>query len=216
MSSAVLIIGPSGSGKSTAIRTLDPETTYMLNVLGKPLPFKGYKKHYNVDKKNYYQTDDWTRILKCIHAVNTEKPGIKTLVIDDLQYILAGEFMRRVSERGYDKYSELANHFWQIINAVTNTREDLICILLSHNDVDHTGRSKLKTIGKLLDEKVTVEGMFTTILHSMVTDEGYRFLTQHDGIHTAKSPLDMFDRQYIPNDLKIVRDTVEQYFNEED
>ena len=214
MSNAILIIGPSGSGKSTAIRTLDPESTYILNVLGKPLPFKGYKKLYSNERKNYYQTDDWTRILKCINAVNTEKPEIKTLVIDDLQYVLAGEFMRRVSERGYDKYSELANHFWQIINAVITTREDLICVLLAHNDVDHTGKSKLKTIGKLLDEKVTIEGMFTTILHSMVSDEGYRFLTQHDGTHVSKSPDGMFSEKLIPNDLKFVRDTVEKYFNE--
>lgn len=193
----------------------------MLNVLGKPLPFKGYKKKYKPIKSwedkegNFYCSDDWTRILKCIKTVNDERKDIVTLVIDDLQYVLAGEFMRRVSEKGYDKYSELANHFWQIINAVTSTREDLVCILLAHNDVDATGKSKLKTIGKLLDEKVTIEGMFTTILHSMIIDDNYRFLTQHDGMHTAKSPDGMFSEKLIPNDLKLVRDTVEQYFNEE-
>lgn len=214
MSNSVLIIGASGSGKSTSIRTLDPESTYVLNVLGKPLPFRGYKKQYSVDKKNYYQTDDWTKIIKCIRGVNDERPDIKTLVIDDAQYILAGEFMRRVSERGYDKYSELANHFWQIINTVSSTRDDLVCILLAHNEIDQNGKSKLKTIGRLLDEKVTVEGMFTILLHSMVMDDGYKFLTQHDGIHISKSPIGMFEEKYIPNDLKFVRDTIENYYND--
>ena len=116
MSNSVLIIGPSGSGKSTSIRTLDPETTYVLNVIGKPLPFRGYKKHYNHDNKNYYETDDWTKVVACIKAVNEEKPHIKTLVIDDLQHVLSNEFMRRISERGFEKFNDFAYHFWKIIN----------------------------------------------------------------------------------------------------
>lgn len=222
MSNSVLIIGASGSGKSTSIRTLDESSTFIINVLGKPLPFRGYKNKYKAMSSwddaegNYYASDDWTRIIKCIQVVDKNRPDIKVLVIDDLQYVLAGEFMRRVSEKGYDKYSELGNHFWQIINAVTTTRDDLVCVLLSHSETDQMGRSKLKTIGKLLDEKVTIEGMFTTILHSMVMDDGYKFLTQSDGTHIAKSPMGMFEDKYIDNDLKFVCESIQQYFNEEE
>lgn len=211
MSNSVLIIGPSGSGKSTSIRTLDSDSTYVLNVLGKPLPFRGYKKQYNVDKKNYYQTDDWTKIIKCIRGVNEERPDIKTLVIDDLQYLMANEFMRRASEHGYSKFTELAQHIWCVINELTNTRDDLFTFTLSHNELDANGKYKCKTIGKLLDEKITIEGMFTCVFHSMVVDDKFKFLTQNDGIHIAKTPMGMFDSKLIDNDLNEVIKKMKEY-----
>lgn len=219
MSNTILVIGPSGSGKSTSLRNLDPKSTFVLSVLDKPLPFKGYKQHYKPIKGwddktgNYLATDDWQRVIKCIQMVNIGRPEITTLVIDDLQYILANEFMRRSSERGFDKYSELANHYWMIINAAMASRGDLLSIFLSHNEIDNTGKSKVKTIGKLLDEKITIEGMFTTVLHSMVLENEFKFLTQHDGLHTAKSPIGLFDSQFIDNDLLYVKQQVESYFN---
>src|ERR1043166_1747062 len=112
MSNTVLIIGQSGSGKSTSLRNLNPKTTFIINVLDKPLPFKAFRKNYQALTKqnkdgNYYSTDDWAQVVKCIEMVNKEKPEVTTLVIDDWQYILAHEFMRRVSEKGFDKFSEL-------------------------------------------------------------------------------------------------------------
>ncbi len=221
MSNTVLIIGQSGSGKSTSIRNLDPKSTFIISVLDKPLPFKGYKKHYKPikgwdDKEgNYFATDDWNRMIKCIQMINHRRAEITTLVIDDMQYILANEFMRRSGERGYDKYSEMATHYWCIINEAMGCRGNLLTFFLSHNEIDNNGQSKVKTIGKLLDEKITIEGLFSTVLHTKVNDGEYFFLTQSDGICNAKSPLGMFAELLTPNDLLVVKNTVEQYFNEE-
>jgi hypothetical protein len=222
MSNTLLLIGASGSGKSTATRTLDPKSTFIISVLDKPLPFKGYKKHYKRitgwdDKENnYLATDDWQRIIKCITMVNKLRPEITTLVIDDLQYVLANEYMRRANENGFNKYSELANHYWQIITLAGNCRADLLTVFISHNEIDQTGKSKVKTIGKLLDEKITIEGLFTTVLHSVVNDGQFQFMTQSDGFLTAKSPIDMFDSQLIDNDLLYVKKQMEFYFNDDE
>ena len=119
MSNTVLVIGQSGSGKSTSLRNLDPKTTFVINVLDKPLPFRGFKKNYKPITKenkdgNYFAANDWSHVIRCINMVNAERPEITTLIIDDWQYILAYEFMRRVSEKGFDKFSELANHGWNL------------------------------------------------------------------------------------------------------
>lgn len=216
MSNTVLVIGQSGSGKSTSLRHLDPKTTFIINVLDKPLPFRGFKKNYNSAARNYYTTNDWAKVVNCIERVNKERDDITTLVIDDWQYILAYEFMRRVSEKGFDKFSELANHGWSTINACLGTRPTLTNFILSHSDVDSTGRSKCKTIGKMLDEKITIEGLFTTVLHSRVVDGAYMFQTQYDGEFLAKSPMGMFEEHLIPNDLLTVKSAVENYFDDEE
>lgn len=219
MSNTVLVIGQSGSGKSTSLRNLDPKTTFIINVLDKPLPFRGFKKNYkpvNKDGGNYYTTSNWANVIKCIDMVNTTRPDITTLVIDDWQYILAYEFMNRVSEKGFDKFSELANHGWSTIDNCMRTRSNLTCFILAHSDVDATGRSKCKTIGKMLDEKITIEGLFTTVLHSRVVDGNYMFQTQYDGEFLAKSPMGMFEEFLIPNDLATVKDAIESYFNDEE
>jgi RNase adaptor protein for sRNA GlmZ degradation len=141
MSNTVLVIGQSGSGKSTSLRNLDPKTTFIINVLDKPLPFKAFRKNYSTVTKenkngNYYSTNDWSHVVKCIEMVSKDRLDITTLVIDDWQYILAYEFMRRVSEKGFDKFSELANHGWSTINSCLSTRSTLTNFILSHSDVD--------------------------------------------------------------------------------
>lgn len=220
MSNTVLIIGQSGTGKSTSICNLDPKSTFIINVLDKSLPFRGFRKNYVPissweDKTgNYLATDQWDKIIRCIQMVDKVRPDIKTLVLDDWQYILAQEFMRRVSERGFDKYSELGMHGWSTINALTTTRTSLTGIILAHSEVDNTGKSKVKTIGKMLDEKITIEGMFTTVLHSRIIDGRYCFQTQHDGDHVAKSPIGMFEEGFIDNDLLYVKNKIESYYNE--
>lgn len=215
MSNTTLILGPSGSGKSTSLRNLDPDSTFIIGVLEKPLPFRGYKKKFNAEKKNYHSSDDYRIILSYIKAINERRPEVKVLVIDDFQYLLAHEFMNRVSEKGYDKYSELAFHAWSVIKALTETRDDLHCFVLTHSDSDQHGHMKIKTIGRLLDDKITLEGMFTCCLHSMVIDGKYQFLTNSDGIHLSKSPLGLFDSQFIDNDLQYVTEKMQAYFNEE-
>lgn len=217
MSNTVLVIGQSGSGKSTALRNLDPKTTFIINVLDKPLPFRAFKKSYNFGEKNYYTTHDWAKVVNCIERVNKERPDITTLVIDDWQYILSYEFIKRASERGFDKFSDMANHGWSTMNAcTTGTRPSLTIFILAHSDIDVSGRSKLKTIGKMLDEKITLEGLFTTVLHSRIVDGEYLFQTQDDGDFLAKSPMGMFEEFLIPNDLLVVKEAVENYFNDEE
>jgi AAA domain len=219
MSNTILVIGRSGSGKSSSLRNLDSESTFIISVLDKPLPFKGYKKHYiplkswEDEEGNYFATDDWQKINKCIQTIDKNRPEITTLVIDDIQYVLANEFMKRSAERGYDKYSEMGMHYWSIINTAMSCRSNLLTFFLSHNEIDSNGQSKVKTIGKMLDEKITIEGLFTTVLHTQVDDGKYQFLTQSDGMHNAKSPLGMFENQLIENDLAIVIDKVNEYFN---
>lgn len=215
MSNATLVIGQSGTGKSTSLRNLDSKSIFILNVLDKPLPFRGYKSRYNSELKNYYATDDWVKLCEYIRAINERRPEIKTLIIDDFQYLLANEFMKRAMERGFDKFTDIAQHAWMVIKTLTSTRPDLYCFVLSHSDSDATGKVKCKTIGKMLDDKITLEGMFTVVLHSMIVDEQYKFLTQNDGVHLAKSPLEMFDDKLIDNDLQVVREKMIEYFDED-
>lgn len=220
MSNTTLIIGPSGTGKTTSIRNLDPTSTFIISVMNKPLPIKGYKKLYKPisgwdDKKgNYYASDDYNRVIRCIKMIDEERPEIENLILDDWQYLLGNEFMRRAAERGFDRFTDIAQHAWLTVNALINTRPDLFCFVLSHSDIDNNGRSKCKTIGKMLDEKITIEGMFTVVLHSMIVDGEYKFLTQNDGFHLAKSPMKMFDDLYIENDLEIIKNKMKLYFEE--
>ena len=222
MSNTVLVIGQSGSGKSTSLRNLDPSSTFIINVLDKPLPFRGFKKSYiPVTKENksgnYFTTHDLATVVRCIDMVNKEREDITTLIIDDWQYILSYEFIKRATEKGFEKFSELAHHGWATMNTcTTGTRASLTTFILAHSDMDQTGRSKLKTIGKMLDEKITLEGLFTTVLHSRIVDGEYMFQTQDDGDFLAKSPIDMFEEFLIPNDLLAVKIAVESYYNDEE
>jgi hypothetical protein len=226
MSNTVLVIGQSGSGKSTSLRNLDPKTTFIINVLDKPLPFKGFKKNYTDftkqnPKGNYYATDNWANLVTCINTINKERLDITTLIIDDWQYILANELMRRTANSSeeknqYQKFTDIALHGWSTINACLGTRPTLMTFIMAHSDTDVTGRSKCKTIGKMLDEKITIEGMFTTVLHSRFVNNEYVFQTQYDGEFLAKSPIGMFKEHLVPNDLVSVKDAVENYFNDEE
>lgn len=215
MSICTLIIGESGSGKSTSIRNLIPEETFIINILDKPLPFRGYKKNYiplssDGKKGNYYATDDFGSLIRCIRLINTRKE-IKNIIIDDYQYVLCNEFMRRATERGYEKFTEIAQHAWHIIKELIACRDDLYCFVLSHSDTDQNGKVKCKTVGKLLDEKINLEGMFTLVLHTQIVDGQYKFLTQHDGTHLAKSPYGMISEKLIDNDLSLVKSNIINY-----
>ncbi|HWW39655.1 ATP-binding protein [Pedobacter sp.] len=213
MSNTVLVIGESGSGKSTSIRNLDPKSTFIISILDKPLPFKGYKKSYNEENKNFYCSDDYNAIIAYIRAINERRPDITTLIIDDAHFLMANEFMNRACEKGFDRFSEIAQHMWQVMCAITSSRDDLTCFVLSHSEIDNTGISKPKTVGKLLDDKITLQAMVTVCLHTKVRDGQYQFLTQNDGSHVCKAPMDMFEGLLIPNDLLLVKNAVENYYN---
>lgn len=197
----ILILGHSGSGKSTSLRNFRSGEITHINVMGKPLPFKGrFRETVNSDRYD-------------IIGGALKKMKTKIAVIDDAQYLMANEFMRRSTERGYDKFTEIANNFWSLVNDVIyNLPFDVTVYFLMHIDRDDAGNEKVKTIGKLLDEKITVEGMFTVVLKSVVKDGEYSFTTQSNGHDTIKSPLGMFPTYQIDNDLKYVDTVIREFW----
>ncbi len=220
MSKAVLILGQSGSGKSTSIRTLPPKETFVLNVIGKSLPFKGSSKNYTKLSSdglegNYYSSDNALTIIKLINIINTKRPDIKYLVIDDCGYIIMNSFMRKSLENGYSKYTAIGKEFSDLINIVNDLREDLFCFVMMHVDTDQDGKTKPKTVGKMIDQYVCIEGKFSYCLHTHVSDGNYKFITNYDNFHMAKSPMGCFEDKLIDNDLMYVADKINSYLNED-
>lgn len=196
----VLILGESGTGKSASLRNFAPEDVGIINVAGKPLPFR--------NKLRCLDTDDYATIARALLGMKTP-----SAVIDDAQYLLANEYMRRANETGYQKYSDMANHYWSLIQLVIRELpSDRIVYFMSHIERDQNGNEKVKTIGKLLDEKITVEGMFSIVLKTHVQDGVYTFCTQNSGQDTVKTPIGMFTDREIENDLKKVDDTIRDYY----
>jgi hypothetical protein len=228
MAQSILIVGDSGSGKSTGIKDLNPEETYVFNTANKPLPFKGWKSKYSSANKNLASLSDmldkngervdFAKVRKFLDAINN-KESIKTLIIDDFQYIFAYEYFARANEKGYDKFTQLAKAMADIATYPIKMRDDLMVIFLTHSeefyDSDGNKRIKAKTIGKMIDNVLTLEGLFSIVLFSKVskTKDGieYIFETKNSGDNTCKSPMDMFESETIPNDLAAVREAVIQY-----
>jgi hypothetical protein len=209
----ILVLGESGTGKSTSLRNLDHKETAIINIIDKPLPFRGYRGMYNKENKNYCATDDFNAILKMIDKIDKERTDIKNIVIDDFQFIMCNEFMRRAKEKGYDKYSEMAQHVWLILVKLKDCRDDLNCIVINHSELDVKGKAKVKTIGNMVDKHIGIESMFTCVLHAMKLDKRYVFLTQEDPGHVAKSPIGMFDSDCVDNDLNVIIKEINKYNN---
>lgn len=196
----VLILGESGSGKSASLRNFKPDQVGIFNVGGKPLPFRSKLLSVN--------TDSYKTIMGGLAAMRTP-----SAVIDDAQYLMANEFMRRCKEIGYQKFTDMATSYWQLVQTVVkDLPPDRIVYFLSHIERDANGNEKCKTIGKMLDEKITVEGMFTVVLKTHVQDGRYTFVTQTNGQDTVKSPMGMFDALEIDNDLAMVDKTIREYY----
>jgi hypothetical protein len=224
MADSVLVIGRAGSGKSTAIETLDPKTTFIVNVANKALPFQGWKRLYkpfnSKDKTgNMAKTPEAKHILQVMDIVDREMPEIKCLIIDDWQYMSAFDYMNRVDEVGYQKFNIFAKNMYLLGTKPKDMRDDLIVFFLTHEEEssEESGeiRIKAKTVGKLVDQLITLEGLFTVVLHATTkkTKEGvvYYFETQTDSRTTAKSPRGMFKDLTIPNDLEFVRKSIVSY-----
>lgn len=195
----VLILGESGSGKSTSLRNFDPTEIGVFNVASKPLPFR---KRLPVVNNATYGT-----IIKTLSA-----PKLKTYVIDDSQYLLAFAAFDRAKEVGYQKFTDFALDFRALIDfVIKQTPPDVIVYFLHHTEHTDDGRTKAKTIGKMLDNQLTVEGLFSIVLLCKTDGTRHYFETQSDGTTTAKSPLEMFDRE-IDNDLKMVDTTIREYW----
>lgn len=197
-----LILGESGTGKSASMRNFKKGELAIINVAGKPLPFKSDLQSIATD-----------RYPEIVNALTKMKA--MSAVIDDAQYLLANEFMRRSGEVGYQKFTDIAKNYWSLIaeTVCKQMPENKIVYFMSHIDRDQNGYEKVKTIGKLLDDKITIEGLFTIVLKTHVEDGKYTFMTQNSGFDTVKSPIGMFEGTEIDNDLKAVDNAIREYYN---
>lgn len=199
----VYILGRSGTGKSYSMRNFPKDKLAVVNIQGKPLPFRDSAEIKTIN------TDDSTMIES---EIKKFAKSYKSIVVDDFQYLMANEFMRRAYEKGYDKFTEIGRHAWDIANVVTELPNDVIVYVMCHTDTDVEGTERLKTIGKLLDDKIFLEGMSTIVLKTFVSDGKYTFTTQNDGKDTVKSPADMFPAFAIDNDLWYVDQKIREYY----
>ena len=208
MSTPVLILGESGTGKSTSFRNLDPANTLLIQAIKKPLPFKangwGYFSQEN-KTGNIFATDHVSSIIELM-----QKTKRKIIVIDDYQYILANELMRRFRETGYGKFSEIGFNGWNLINVAASLPEDVHVYITAHTMTGDDGLTKIKTPGKLL-ETYSIEGMFSVVLRTAIRDGEHFFSTRNSGSDTVKSPLGMFEDELIPNDLAIVDKAIKDF-----
>ena len=229
MAELIAIVGESGSGKTTSIRNLNPEHTFIISTTGKRPGIKGAKKKYPDFKVangevsgNFYTSANIDNIKKVMNIVDKKLPNIKVLIIDDFQYLQAFEAMARVDEKGYGKFTDMAKHAYEALKSGMDMRDDLYICVLTHSE--NTGDNlnpyyKIKTLGKLLDSVITLEGLFTYVLFTkVVRDEensvAYKFLTNSDGSCTAKSPMGLFPDLLIDNDLDAVIKAIDEYNNE--
>ena len=199
MAIIVMIYGQSGTGKSTSLRNFNPEDVCIVNVSGKPLPFRNKHKTFN--------TDDYMAIDTAI-----KKAPAKSIVIDDATYLMVNAFMRNAKVTGYQKYTDMAVSFNQLIEFSATLPDDKIVYFMGHSDQADDGREHFKTIGKMLDNYVTVEGRFTIVMKTVVQDGRYLFSTQNNGQDTVKTPMGLFDKPLIENDLKAVDDAIREYW----
>ncbi len=223
MSNAILIIGESGAGKSTSGELLNPKETFWLNVTGKDLPFRGFKKNYislkvNKEKGNYLETSKADDILRLMEHISKDRPDIKTIIIDDYQYVLSFEFMARMKEKTFDKFNDIGGNAFNIIQKSKALREDISVIITAHSETTKEGFIKMKTIGKLLDEKITPEGLFTVVLMAdVIKDDSDKpkhiFRVHSDGNSVIKSPKGMFETDIIDNNLQFVLNKIKEYNN---
>lgn len=200
MGMPVLIMGESGSGKSASLRNFEPTDVSVINVAGKPLPFR--------KKLPALCTADYSKICAAIKGSTK-----KALVIDDSQYLMCFEAFAKAKETGYGKYTDMALHFYNLVQfVIQQTPPDVIVYFLHHTDQDsNTGKVRAKTLGKMLDNQLTVEGLFSIVLLCWTDGKRHVFQTQSDGLTTCKSPMEMFPAE-IDNDLKMVDQTIREYY----
>nr|DAH95216.1 MAG TPA: AAA domain protein [Caudoviricetes sp.] len=200
MAILVMIYGQSGSGKSTSLRNFKPEQVSIVNVLGKPFPFRANGLKGAV-------SDSYEQIANLL--CRTPKQSI---VIDDATYLMTNEFMRMARQSGYQKFTDMAANFKGLLDLAKSLPDNKVIYIMGHVERDGDGNEKFKTIGKMLDEKICVEGLFTIVLKTVVQDKHYYFSTQNTGSDVSKSPMGMFDAPLIDNDLAMVDKAIRDYY----
>ena len=203
MAQKILIMGESGTGKTTSLRNCDPNITAIVNPVGKPLPFRG----------KFDTLDGVTESEQIVKYMEEKvKEGKKIIVVDDFQYILSIPFMNRIKEAGWDKWNDFGSNYFEIIDYCPMLPDNVTVYFLTHTETLDNGITTIKLIGKMLREKITIEGLFTTVLRTQVVDGKYYFLTQNSGKDTVKSPIGMFGSYAIDNDLKYVDEKIRNYY----
>ena len=203
MAQKVLVMGESGTGKSTSMRNCDAAITAVVNPVGKPLPFKNHFDMLNNET-------DARKITK--YMKDQAAAGKKIIVVDDFQYILAVPYMNRIKETGWDKYNDFGANYFEVIDVCKDLPDDVVVVYMTHLETLDNGLTTVKLIGKLLREKITIEGLFTVVLRTGVNEGKYYFYTQNSGKDTVKSPLGMFPSYAIDNDLNYVVDKIRNYY----
>ena len=199
----ILIMGESGSGKTTSLRNFKPNEITLLNVSSKLLPFKG---KFTINKKGATYLD----IANALRGGYTN-----TYVIDDANYLMCFESFDKAKETGYGKFTDMAKNFYDMLKFIINdTPADTVVYLLAHTETSEvTGKIKMKTIGKMLDSQLTVEGLFDIVLMAVADNGQFKFITHSDGTNTTKSPMGMFAENTIDNDLRLVDDEIRKYWD---
>lgn len=210
MSISVMVLGESGTGKTSSLRNLDPSNTLLIQAISKPMPFRA-ANWKPVTKESphgsIYVTDNADHICKAMQRTQKD-----VIVLDDFQYVMANEFMRRSEEKGFEKFTDIGRHAWNILNTASQLAHHKRVYIMAHTQTDDSGRIRAKTIGKLLDEKITIEGMFSIVLRTAVVNGQYLFCTQNSGSDTTKSPIGLFDDLHIENDLAAVDAAIFNYY----
>jgi hypothetical protein len=221
-SKLVGIVGATGTGKSTSVKYLNPEETYIINVAKKELPFRGSQKLYNVEKKNYKEFDDAIEIAKLLKVISDKAPHIKKVILEDSNYVMGFTMVDKAAEVGFTKFSILARDMTNLLKTTRLLRDDLTVFYFTHPETIEDGGEiighKMKTAGKLIDNQILLEGLFTIVLYTHVEEKKdgtmtYSFVTNRYKKYPAKSPEEMFKEIIIPNNLQLVADTVEEYYN---
>ena len=215
MSKVIGIMGESGSGKTTAMRNLDPATTFYIDCDKKGLSWKGWRSQYQFEKHNYMATDQISTVSQLLNKISTQEnmKQIKVVVIDTLNGLMVADEVRRMKEKGFDKWQDLAQCVWELLDSLYTFRDDLTIIVLCHSQTqkedDGYTFTRIKTSGKKLD-KLNVESKLTTVLYAVAKEDGYVFIT-HAHNSTAKTPLGAFEEDEIPNDIVEVLKALEEY-----
>ena len=226
MSNVICLAGLSNTGKSTSLKYLEPSETFIVSCTNKQLQIPGFRKKYikvsiedNKLVGNWLVSNDYARIAKILKVVSQSRPDIKTVVIDDLNYLLSNEIMNSAEEKGFEKFTRQAKNYYDIINNAQNLRDDLTVVMISHIINDGTDMEpfwKLYTSGKMLDKTVNLDGLFSYIIYTdKYVDENdevkYRFMTRTNGNDTCRSVAGCFADKYIETNMKLVIDTINKF-----